>query len=366
MIAPDFLIVGSGLTGAVFARKLYDAGYSVFVLERRNHLAGNVFDYSHESGIRVHRYGPHFFRTSSKQIWDFVTGLTPFYHYEARLKTRIDGELRHWPIHRGDVVKSLGKKWRVRKGGTPENFKEACLTVMPEDVYDMYVKEYTEKQWGVPPEQLDARLATRIEIRTCDDTRLKQSEYQGIPQHGYTELIRQLLSDIPILLNCDYLSHRETFQATKMVIYTGSIDEYYQYEFGRLRYRTQVREHEYRPDGGCALDAAVVNNPTHDGGPHVRTIEWKQLMQETFAERIEGTVLTVETPGESHDPHTHEYPFPDTENQYRYKQYAKRAEQDAEVLFCGRLGEYRYYDMDQAIARALVLVEKVLQSVRSL
>jgi UDP-galactopyranose mutase len=363
----DYLVVGSGLTGAVIARTLADAGRDVLVVDRRSHMGGNVHDHAHHSGIRVHTYGPHYFRTSSDRIWEFATRFAPFYEYEASLLSLVDGDLAQWPIAGSYIRRVVGSDWKPDYSGTPRNFEEAALSIMPRLIYGKFVKEYNEKQWGVPANTLSAKLCGRFDIRHDDEPRLKPNvKYQGIPVPGYAEWTRRMFDGVPVLLNYDYLSRRNEIVAKKYVVFTGPIDEFFGFDRGRLKYRGQKRAHTYRPEvTGFAQPCGQVNNPTHDGGPHIRTLEWKHMMNPAFAGRIAGTVLTTETPFTPENPTDYEYPFPDDRNGRLYQDYRRRADSLEGVLICGRLGEYKYFDMDQAIGRAMALAERMTSNQRT-
>jgi UDP-galactopyranose mutase len=357
----DYLIVGSGLTGAVIARTLADAGREVLVVDRRAHQGGNVHDHDHASGIRIHTYGPHYFRTSSERVWEFATRFAPFYKYEAALLSDVDGVLEQWPIAGSYIRKHIGANWQPEFTGTPRNFEEAALSLMPRRVYEKFVKEYNEKQWGVSNQTLAANLCARFDIRHDDEPRLKPlAKYQGIPEPGYTEWTRRMLAGIPLKLNFDFLKRRGEVAARKRLVFTGPIDEFFDFDLGKLTYRGQQRTHRYLADVDFSQPCGQVNNPLHSGGPHIRTLEWKHMMPKGVAAAIRGTVLTCETPFTPSNPGEYEYPFPDEGNAELYQEYRRRAEAEPGLLVCGRLGDYRYYDMDQAIARALSLAERLI------
>jgi UDP-galactopyranose mutase len=360
-ISTDFIIVGSGLTGAVIARTLADAGGSVLVLERRSHIGGNVFDYCHESGIRVHAYGPHYFRTSSDKIWRFVNRFAEFYKYEAVVKTYVDGAFENWPIAASYIRKTVGEGWRPDFKGVPDNFEEACLGMMPRLIYEKFVRGYTEKQWGVKANSLAASLAKRFDVRNDDDPRLMQHRYQGLPVMGYAQMMGKMLAGIPVLLNCDYLLNRDCFHAKRKLIFTGAIDEFFGFDQGKLLYRGQRREHCYDAEAAYLQPCGQVNNPSREGGAHIRTMEWKHMMKPELASRIRGSVITNEITITPSDPNSYEYPFPTNGKVTLYESYRSRLAGASNLLVCGRLGEYRYYDMDQAIGRAMVLAEGILR-----
>ncbi len=346
----DYLVVGSGLTGATVARRLADAGRDVLVVERRNRIGGNVADDVHEpSGIRFNLHGPHYFRTNSDKLWDWVQRFSEFRPYEARVLTLVDGRLEKWPIQR-DAWGFL--KWH-ETSIKAHNFEEACLQRIPSSLYEKLVKPYTELQWGVPAHTLSADLASRIPIRDGDD-RLSTHKHQGLPVDGYSRWVENMLKGVPVLLNYNAMCNRVDYER---MVWTGPIDEFYNYQHGRLRYRTQRREHHcigLGQQGVFFQDVAQVNNPA---GPSIRTIEWKHLSPR----RHDGTLITREYPQDSTDPDTHEYPFPSEEEQARYRLYAEDAKQLPNVTFCGRLGLYVYYDMDQAIAAAHKVADRLLE-----
>jgi UDP-galactopyranose mutase len=348
----DYLVVGSGLTGATIARMLYDNGRDVMVLERRPHLGGNVHSFNHESGIPIHTYGPHCFRTGNESIWKFVQRFAEFYKYEHRVVSLVDGKFEQWPPREKDV------QLLPAFTGTPTNFEEACLAKMPRVVYEKFVKGYTEKQWGVPANTLSTSLASRFDIREDDDPRLSQHPYQGLPLCGWATFMENLLDGIPVVLNFDYLEAPEVIRPRRKLIFTGPIDEFFDFRLGKLKYRGQRRKREYyaHHDG---IDAAQINYPesTRDT---IRNIVWKRMMP-SGGSNIQGCVITTEIPYTPTDPDDYEYPFPDAENAALYAKYRKEADEVEHVMVCGRLGEYAYLDMDQAIDRATVLAHQLLK-----
>ncbi len=356
----DYVIVGAGLTGATIARALADAGRDVLVLERRAHVGGNVFDEVHESGIRFHTFGPHYFRTNSDRIWAFVCRFADFFPYEAALRSLVDGRLEQWPIAASYIARTVGRDWRPSFRGTPANFEEASLSMMPREVYEKFVKGYSEKQWGVPATALEAGLARRFDVREDDEPRLMRHVHQGIPRDGYAAFTERLVAGLSVARGVDFLQVRDEVQADRCLVFTGPIDEFYGFDLGRLAYRGQVREHRYLPNVQWAQPVGQVNNPDPRNGAHIRTLEWKHMMPPDARDAIRGTLLTTETTVTPTDPGDYEYPFPDQANAVLYGRYRARAKADPRLLVCGRLGEYRYYDMDQAIARAMVLARRLI------
>jgi UDP-galactopyranose mutase len=358
----DFLVIGSGLTGATIARTLVDAGCEVLVLERRDHLGGNVHDHLHTSGIRVHTYGPHYFRTNSQEIWEFVNRFGDFFPYEAVVKTFVGGKLEQWPITAEYISRAVGADWKPRSENIPENFEEACLATMPRVVYEKFVKGYTEKQWGTSALNLSPNLASRFDVRLDNDPRFSKHKHQGIPRDGYADFTQRLLQGVPVLLNCDYLTTGDHFRARRLLIFTGAIDEFFSYDLGKLCYRAQRRKQVFLDGIATAQPCGQVNNPNLDNGAHIRTLEWKHMMPAEQRSGISGTVLTREYPYTPQDSDHYEYPFPDRRNEILYQAYRSRVSEMNRVRVCGRLGEYRYFDMDQAIGRALRIARKILHS----
>lgn len=358
-ISVDYLVVGTGVTGATIANILASEGREVMVIDRRSHVAGNAHDQIHPSGIRYHTYGPHYFRTSSPRIWEFVNRFASFYKFEGVLMTNVGAALEYWPLNIEYIRKHIGESWVPEFTGTPTNFEEAALSMMPRLLYDRFVAGYTQKQWGVQPSELEPWLAKRVEIRKNNDRRLKTHRYQGIPHGGYEAWIMNMLKGIDCELNVDYLTERHRFNVRKHLIFTGPIDEYFGYDLGRLQYRGQRRSLLFIPGMDYIYPVCQVNCPDIDAGPHVRVLEWKHTLPPE-EQNIPGSLLTIETPFTPDNPSDYEYPFPSSANSDLYQSYQKRANVLDNTLICGRLGEYRYYDMDQAIARAFVLCKRIL------
>jgi UDP-galactopyranose mutase len=359
----DYLVVGSGLTGSVIARMLADEGREVLVVDRRNHLGGNVHDHTHHSGIRIHTYGPHYFRTSSDEIWDYVRRFGQFYHYEAEVLAEIENRrLYPWPLQASDITELVGSAdWELAPCEKPQNLREAARRFMPEKVFDLFVRQYNEKQWGVDCKRLGPELCRRFDVRTNEDRRLTpNAKYQGIPLDGYASWMTAMLTGIPVLMNYNWSTRRTEIRAKKCLVYTGPIDEYFDFHLGKLDYRSQRRNHVYYPQANFKQLKGQINNPLHALGPHIRTLEWKHMLPVDVANKITGTVLTTETPYSPTSPNDYEYPFPDSRNAELYGRYREIANAMKNVVIAGRLGEYKYLDMDQAIGRAMLLADRLM------
>lgn len=361
MIEKDFVIVGAGLTGSTIARILADHNQDVMILDRKNHPAGNVYDYRHVSGAMVHKYGPHYFRCGAEKIWNFLNRFTEFYNWSATIRSKVQDDYLNWPVNQDYIEKVAGKDWEKEIfKGDQSNFEEACLAKMPRQLYELFIKGYTEKQWGVKATKLDKELAVRITINKSNvNTLTPNHKWNALPRNGYTEMVKNMINDIPLELDFDYLLHKEKIVARKMLIFTGPIDEFFGYKYGKLKYRGQNRHTEHLEEVGQYQPCIQVNYPNIED-PRIRTIEWKHLMHPEEKEQVKGTVLTHETPFTPENSNHYEYPFPDKINKQLYEKYKTESEGLKNVLICGRLGEYRYYDMDQAIGRAMKLAGELL------
>jgi UDP-galactopyranose mutase len=360
MLRADFVIVGSGLTGSTIARILADHRQDALIIERKNHIAGNVYDYRHASGATIHKYGPHYFRCGSERIWAFLNRFTTFYDWSAVIASKVNGDYLHWPVQQSFIEQIAGTEWNLF-AGEPSNFEEACLSKMPVRLYEMLIKGYTEKQWGVRCVDLDKELAARVTINKADvKTLTPNRRWNALPRHGYTEMISGMIRGIPVITDCDYLRSRDRVIANKLLVFTGPIDEFFRYKHGKLKYRGQDRSVEYFPASTQYQPYVQVNYPSPDV-PAIRTLEWKHLMHEDDRRNVKGTVVTHETPFTPDQPHQYEYPFPDGANKALYGKYRQEADRLKNVLICGRLGEYRYYDMDQAIGRAMACAFAILK-----
>jgi UDP-galactopyranose mutase len=346
----DLLVVGSGLTGATIARLAADAGYRVLVIERRAVVGGNIRDRRHESGMFYGLYGPHYFRTSSRRIWDFVNRFAEWRPFAAEVRTLIDGSYEHWPVTRDYIERECGADWSLPVvEHRPRNFEEACLAQMPREIYERFVEGYTRKQWGVDPCELDISLAGRFEVRDGTDRRLKQSTWQAVPVHGYADFAEALLHDGDIKVECraEPLSCREIH--AQLTVWTGAIDEYFGFDLGRMRYRAQRRDLMwFCPE---TLPTVQTNVPSLQV-PAVRAIAWNYL--NPGYERG-WQLVTSEAPYTPSDPDAFEYPFPAAADRALCAKYRTRANALDGIIFAGRLGDFRYYDMDQAIGHAMTV-----------
>jgi UDP-galactopyranose mutase len=357
----DYLVVGAGLTGSTIARRLQDNHREVLVLDRRPHRGGNVHDTTTPSGLRIHSYGPHYFRCSSPRIWDFVRRFAEFDPFSAEIQCRVHDRYEPWPIHRGHFAAFPDWESHVPTS-PPSNFEEACLRKMPRPIYDLYVRGYTQRQWGVDPIHLNRALADRIRINEPHQTTLTpHHRHQGLPRHGYASFMDAMLDGIDCRLDVDFHPLRTDYHARRALIFTGPIDEFFGFDWGRLQYRGQQRVHQTVAQSGLVQPCPQVNYPNAAPDHPIRTIEWKHLLPIERQATLTESIITGEFPFTPTDPHHFEYPFPDAENQRLAERYRTRAKSITSLVICGRLGEYRYLDMDQAIGRALTLADKLLR-----
>lgn len=361
----DYLIVGAGLYGAVFAHEAVKAGKKCLVIDRRDHIGGNCYTQETE-GIQVHKYGAHIFRTSDKRIWDYIGQFAQFNHFINSPIANYRGEIYNMPFNMNTFSKMWGistpreamdiiEQQRREVTGIPQNLEEHVIQLVGRDVYEKLVKGYTEKQWGRPCRELPASIIRRLPVRFTYDNNYFNDPYQGIPKGGYTAVFEKLLAGCDVVLGKDYNLFREEFAGSaKRMIYTGTIDSYFSYCFGPLEYRSLRFETETL-DMGNYQGVAVVNYTDRET-PYTRVIEHKHFEFGTQPK----TVVTREYPLEWTPKTEPYYPINDEKNQARYRQYSALAAKEKNVFFGGRLGEYRYYDMQDTIISALALAGKEL------
>ena len=367
----DYLIVGSGLYGSVFARVATDKGYKVLVIEKRNHIGGNIYTENIE-GINVHKYGAHIFHTNSDEVWDFVNRFVEFNDFINSPIANYKGELyplpfnmntfkRMWNINKPEEAKQIIENQKKEIILEPSNLEEQAISLVGKDIYEKLIKGYTEKQWGRKCTNLPTSIIKRIPVRFTFDNNYYDAKYQGVPIRGYTSLIEELLNGIQVELNTDYLKLKDEYRnIAKTIIYTGPIDEYYDYCFGPLEYRRVRFEDEYLSINDYQSNAVV--NYTDSDTPYTRIIEhkWFNFGKDENGNNIEKTIISKEYPAEwkkGQDPY---YPINNERNNSLYKRYKELSTEESNVIFGGRLGEYKYYDMDQVIEAALKLCEKIL------
>lgn len=370
----DYLIVGAGLFGATFARLATDRGRKCLVIDKRPHPGGNI--YSEEiAGIDVHKYGAHIFHTSDREVWDFVNSLVPFNRYtNCPVALAPDGNLYNLPFNMNTFYRMWGCRTpseavakleeqrlqaveRMRADGIhePRNLEEQALFLVGRDIYEQLIKEYTEKQWGRPCSQLPAFIIRRLPVRLTFDNNYFNDSFQGIPIGGYGRLIEALLAGSDVRLDCDFFSDREALTAmARKTVFTGRIDEYFGFRYGRLDYRTVRFETETLNTANFQGNAVV--NYTSNDVPYTRIIEHKHF--QTFGDKVYDnpqTVISREYSCEWHEGLEPFYPVNDARNQELYSRYKTLADAEPDTLFGGRLAEYRYYDMAPVIARVLSL-----------
>ncbi len=373
----DYLIVGAGLFGAVFAREMTDQGRKVLVIDRRDHIAGNIYTRS-VMDIQVHEYGAHIFHTSDRDIWNYVNRFAEFNHYINSPVAYYKGEVFNLPFNMNTFHKMWGvvtpeqAKARIAEqiAGLgivkPRNLEEQALSLVGPDVYQKLVKGYTEKQWGRDCRELPAFIIKRLPLRFVYDNNYFNDRYQGIPVDGYTAMVSKMLAGVEIRTGVSYrefADERRTEDGTEIVdrqgnryrkvVYTGMLDEYFDYRLGHLEYRSLRFETEEMPDCDNYQGNAVVNY-TEREVPYTRIIEHKHF---NFGTQ-KGTVITREYPAEWRQGDEPYYPVNDDRNDALCAEYRKLAEETPHVIFGGRLGQYRYYDMDKVIAAALQAAAK--------
>lgn len=363
----DFLIVGSGLFGAVFAQQMTEFGKKCLVIEKRDHTGGNVYCESKE-GINVHKYGPHIFHTNDKEIWDYVNSFVEFNNFIYSPLANYKGNLYNLPFN----MNTFYQLWKINnplevankieeqiiKSGInyPKNLEEQAISMVGTDIYETFIKGYTEKQWGRKATELPKFIIKRLPVRYTFDNNYFNDRYQGIPIGGYNKLINGLLEGVEVRTKVDFFKNREELSnIAKRIIYTGKLDEFYDYKFGYLQYRSLRFEHTYLNLPNYQGVAAI--NFTEHNVSHTRIIEHKHF---EFGKQ-QGTVITKEYPQEWVPEVDAYYPINDNYNTEKLKKYSELVKNEEKVIFGGRLAEYKYYDMHQVIASALSKVKKLMQ-----
>ena len=368
----DYLIVGAGLFGAVFARQATDTGKKVLVIDKRPNIAGNVYTEDIEK-IHVHKYGAHIFHTNNKEVWEYVTKFAEFNRFTNSPVANYKGELYSLPFN----MYTFNKMWNVitpqeaaakieeqrKEAGItePQNLEEQAISLVGKDIYEKLIKGYTEKQWGRDCKDLPSFIIKRLPVRLTFDNNYFNALYQGIPVGGYTKMVANMLDGIEVRLNTDYLENKDELdKLAEKVVYTGAIDAYFDYKLGALEYRSVRFDTEVLDTPNFQGNAAV--NYTDRETPWTRIIEhkWFEFGKDDEGNDIPKTVISREYSSEWEVGDEPYYPVNDEKNGKLYQEYKKLAEDEKNVIFGGRLGEYKYYDMDAVIASALGLCEKEL------
>jgi UDP-galactopyranose mutase len=363
----DVLVVGAGFAGSVIAERCASAGMTVVVIDKREHIAGNAFDEFDRHGVLVHRYGPHIFHTNADSVSEYLSKFTAWIPYEHRVLAVVDGELYPVPINRTTVNRLYGLSLdeqgvaeyyaRVREAREPiRTSEDSVLASVGRDLCDKFFRGYTRKQWGLDLSELNASVAARIPVRTNTDDRYFSDSFQKMPADGFTRMFARMLDhrNIRLELGVDFKDFRKR-AAWDLLVYTGPIDEYFDFCFGKLPYRSLRFDHEHIAGTERFQPVGTVNYPNDQ--EFTRITEFKHLT----GQRHSGTSIVREYPGDEGDPY---YPVPRPENQELYQRYNALAESERDVLFVGRLAEYRYYNMDQVVARALMVFEKIIARTR--
>ncbi len=363
----DYLVVGAGLYGATFAREAVNRGKSVLVIDRRDHIAGNVYTKKIE-GINVHMYGAHIFHTNNRNVWDYVNQFSEFNRFTNAPVANYKGELYSLPFNMytfnkmwgvvtpEEAEKKIAEQREFAGIKEPRNLEEQAISLVGKDIYEKLIKGYTEKQWGRPCDQLPAFIIKRLPVRFTFDNNYFNALYQGIPIGGYTKLVQTMLSGIEVRLGIDYLENKEELdKLASKVIYTGAIDAYFGYRLGALEYRSVRFENEVLDMPNYQGNAAV--NFTDTETPYTRIIEHKWFEPDDQKK----TVISREYSSEWQVGDEPYYPVNDDKNGALYLEYKKLAENEPNIIFGGRLGEYKYYDMDAVIDSALKMCKKELK-----
>ena len=360
----DYLIIGSGLFGSVFARQAADAGKKVLVIDKRPNIAGNVYTEKVE-GINFHKYGAHIFHTNNTEVWNYVNRFATFNRFTNSPVANYKGELYSMPFNMYTFNKMWGvvtpeeaaakiEEQKKEITGEPQNLEEQAISLVGRDIYEKLVKGYTEKQWGRDCKELPAFIIRRLPVRLTFDNNYFNALYQGIPIGGYTKLVENLLEGIEVRLNEDYLEDKEKWNAmAEKVVYTGAIDAYFDYALGNLEYRSVRFENEILDMPNFQGNAAV--NYTDRETPWTRIIEhkWFEFGKDENGNDLPKTIISKEYSSEWKPGDEPYYPVNDKKNGELYQKYKALAEKEENIIFGGRLGEYKYYDMDAVIASAL-------------
>ena len=368
----DYLVVGSGLFGAVFARQATDAGKKVLVIDKRPNIAGNVYTEKVE-GINFHKYGAHIFHTNNSEVWNYVNRFATFNRFTNSPVANYKGELYSMPFNMYTFNKMWGvvtpeeaaakiEEQKKEITGEPQNLEEQAISLVGRDIYEKLVKGYTEKQWGRDCKELPAFIIKRLPVRLTFDNNYFNALYQGIPIGGYTKLVANLLDGIDVQLNEDYLEDRAKWDAlADKVVYTGAIDAFFNYSLGNLEYRSVRFENEVLDIPNFQGNAAV--NYTDRETPWTRIIEhkWFEFGKDENENDLPKTIISREYSSEWKPGDEPYYPVNDERNGELYKKYRALADKEDKVIFGGRLGEYKYYDMDAVIASALECAKKELR-----
>lgn len=367
----DYLVVGSGLFGSVFARQATDAGKKVLVIDKRPNIAGNVYTEKVE-GINFHKYGAHIFHTNNTEVWNYVNRFATFNRFTNSPVANYKGELYSMPFNMYTFNKMWGvvtpeeaeakiEEQKKEITGEPRNLEEQAISLVGRDIYEKLVKGYTEKQWGRDCKELPAFIIKRLPVRLTFDNNYFNALYQGIPIGGYTKLVENLLDGIEVQLNVDYLVDRAKWDAiAEKVVYTGAIDAFFNYSLGNLEYRSVRFENEVLDIPNFQGNAAV--NYTDRETPWTRIIEhkWFEFGKDENGNDLPKTIISREYSSEWKPGDEPYYPVNDEKNSELYKKYSALAELEKKVIFGGRLGEYKYYDMDAVIDRALQCAKEQL------
>jgi UDP-galactopyranose mutase len=358
------LIVGTGFTGSVIARQLSDADHKVAIIDKRPHIGGNAFDSHDSNGVLIHNYGPHIFHTNSEQIFNYLSQFTQWLNYEHRVRSVVNNQHYPFPINKDTVnklynldldeegIKSFFEN--VREPRNPiKTSEDVVLNSVGRDLYEKFFLNYTKKQWGLHPSELKAGVAARIPVRTNNDDRYFTDKFQVMPLNGYTKMFECMLDhpNISVSTGVNFADVKDQYP-DHHIVYTGPIDEYFDFCFGKLPYRSLRFEHEHFPCMERFQEVGTINFP--NDYDYTRVTEFKHLTGQVYS----GTSTVKEYPQAEGDPY---YPVPNDVNEALFKQYENLAKSEPNVTFVGRLAQYRYYNMDQVVGAALTAAKKLIE-----
>lgn len=360
----DYLVVGAGISGCTISERLASFGRKVLLIDKRDHLGGNCFDFYDSAGVLIHKYGPHYFRTDSPEVEEYLSNFTRWIPHRYKVKVRIGNKLFSFPINKKTLEQFFSKKFKSEKEveffvnslkdqriKIPKNAEEQVLCLIGEKIYKSFFEGYTQKQWGISPKELDPSVTARIPIRFNEDDDYLRERFQAMPQEGYTQMIKKMVGQKNITLKLNTPYRKDFKNIAKKIIWTGRIDEYFDFKFGKLPYRSLNFLFTSFYNKSFVQEEGQINYPSLSV-PYTRIVEIKHVTHQNCP----NTTLSIETPSKEGDPY---YPLPTKEANYLYERYLEESKKEEGVYFLGRLAKYKYLNMDQCVLEALNLFSKI-------